>query len=128
MKKLLLAASILGMLGVIIGAMGAHALKPLLNQDQLSWIQKGVQYQFIHLIMIFICVILSKIYQQTIFLKAGWLFMTGIILFSGSLYLLATRDLIGLTYWKWLGPITPLGGLSFIAGWLLMIYGNLKSK
>ncbi|MGZ4158635.1 MAG: DUF423 domain-containing protein, partial [Bacteroidia bacterium] len=60
--------------------------------------------------------------------KAGHCFITGIILFSGSLYLLATAGLLGLTNINWLGPVTPIGGLFFISGWILLAFAGLKKK
>lgn len=118
----------MGLSAVIIGAMGAHSLKPHLDSDQLSWISKGVFYQFVHTIMVFISIILFYLFKQKHYLHAGWAFVIGSLLFSGSLYLLATRGLIGLTSWKWLGPITPLGGLTMIMGWLLVLLGTIKLK
>lgn len=121
MKKLLIIASILGALGVIIGALGAHALKPHLSVQELSWIDKGVQYHFIHTIAIFICAILFKFFNSKQLIISGWLFSIGILFFSGSLYLLACRTILDITSWKWIGPITPIGGLCLIIGWILLM-------
>jgi len=103
-------AALLGLLAVALGAFGAHSLKDILarNGTAVIW-EKAVFYHFIHAVMLFILASRSR-------LKAGpwWSFLIGIVLFSGSLYLLA------LTNVRWLGGITPFGGISFLAGWLCL--------
>lgn len=114
-------ASVYGAVAVILGAFGAHSLKEKLDAYQLEIFNKGVQYQFYHVFALFAVVILStKIHSKTLDF-AGWFFTIGILFFSGSLYLLATRSLTGLdSLTPVLGPITPLGGLCFIIGWVLL--------
>ena len=90
--------------------------------------QTAFKYQMIHVLAIFAAVIFSKLSGQSGMLTAAWLFLAGIILFSGSLYLLAAKNLLGIAAWRWLGPITPLGGLSLIAGWLLLAWSILRMK
>jgi uncharacterized membrane protein YgdD (TMEM256/DUF423 family) len=101
-------ATVLGFLAVALGAFGAHGLKHLLEQNGTAAIwEKAVFYQFIHAVMLFVLA------GRTPLSKGPWFsFLIGIIIFSGSLYLLAITNI------KWLGAITPLGGLSFLAGWL----------
>jgi uncharacterized membrane protein YgdD (TMEM256/DUF423 family) len=97
-----------GALAVVLGAFGAHGLQGLLAQNVTAAIwEKAVFYHFIHTVMLFVL-------AQRRPLKAGpwWCFLAGIVIFSGSLYLLAVTNL------RWLGVITPVGGASFIAGWL----------
>jgi uncharacterized membrane protein YgdD (TMEM256/DUF423 family) len=114
-------ASVYGALAVILGAFGAHALKEKLDTVQVEIFNKGVQYQFYHVMALFAIVILSTKMQSKTLDFAGWFFTIGILFFSGSLYLLATRSLTGLdSLTPVLGPITPMGGLCFIIGWVLL--------
>ena len=104
-------AAALGVLAVALGAFGAHSLKPLLAENQTAAIwEKAVFYHFIHAVMLFILAGRAP-------LNLGpWLcFLLGIVIFSGSLYLLAVTNL------RWLGAITPLGGISFIVGWVWLV-------
>ncbi len=105
-KSLLIIAGLLGMLAVILGAFGAHALETRLTTDQLSTYQTGVHYHFYHLLGILACLALSEGKNAGVWLhRAGWLFAIGILLFSGSIYLLACKDLLGLAAWtKIIGP------------------------
>ncbi len=110
-----------GALAVILGAFGAHALKEKLDAYQLEIFNKGVQYQFYHVAALFAVVLLSTKIQSKSLDFAGWFFTIGILFFSGSLYLLATRSLLGLdSITSIIGPITPIGGLCFIIGWILL--------
>ncbi|MCS6820004.1 MAG: DUF423 domain-containing protein [Chitinophagales bacterium] len=108
-------ACLLGALAVGLGAFGAHGLKPLLDSYQTEIYQKAVFYHLAHVLIV---VVLSSTENSNRFLWANILFIAGIILFSGSLYLLATAHLTGIPS-KIIGPVTPLGGLCFIAGWLV---------
>ena len=111
-----------GALSVMIGAFGAHALKATLEAShRIETFETAVKYQFYHSIAL---VLLGLIMQNTVnqrFNIAGYLFIAGILIFSGSLYILC------LTGIKWLGAITPIGGLAMIAGWLLMAWILYKS-
>jgi len=120
-------ASILGALSVAFGAFGAHKLKELISPDQIEVYQKGVSYQFYHTIALFITAFLMERNEIKYFKWAGYCFIIGIIFFSGSLYLLSMNSMIGLNE-KVIGPITPLGGLSFILGWMFLTYGNIKLR
>jgi uncharacterized membrane protein YgdD (TMEM256/DUF423 family) len=118
-RRIITTASIFGLLAVISGAFAAHGLKQYLSASQLEIWHTGVQYQFYH---VFALLFLSTFARPNNRLTSAayYLFTFGIICFSGSLYLLACRDLLG---WDWLivmGPITPIGGLMFIAGWASM--------
>ena len=120
-------AAAFGALAVILGAFGAHALKERLDAYSLEIFNKGVQYQFYHVIALFAVVFLADKMQTKTLSFAGWFFTAGILFFSGSLYLLATRSLLGtdgLT--PILGPVTPLGGLCFIIGWVLLLISFTK--
>lgn len=118
-------AALGGLTAVVLGAFGAHALKPYLNVDQLNMWEKGVQYQFYHAITILICFGILKREPSTIIRNASFCFALGIICFSGSLYLLSTRHLTGLPSW-FLGPVTPIGGLFFIVGWAHILGSVLR--
>jgi uncharacterized membrane protein YgdD (TMEM256/DUF423 family) len=111
-------------LAVLLGAFGAHTLKEQLAPEQLQVFETGVRYQFYHAIAIILCGILAgKFNVRPSFL----LFCGGIVLFSFSLYILSCRQILGIESWTWLGPVTPLGGLLFIAGWGMMIV-NVKMR
>jgi uncharacterized membrane protein YgdD (TMEM256/DUF423 family) len=114
--------AVLGALTVTIGAFGAHGLKPQLSEYQIDIFEKGVQYQFYHSLAIVLAGLLLQHTPNSKGLRqAGWLFLAGILCFSGSLYLLACRDLMAVPV-GWVGPITPIGGVLFIAGWLRMAW------
>ena len=120
-------AAVYGVLAVILGAFGAHALKDKLDAYQLEIFNKGVQYQFYHVIALSAVVFLADKIQPKTLTFAGWFFSVGILFFSGSLYLLATRSLMGTdALTPILGPVTPLGGLCFIIGWILLLVSFYK--
>jgi uncharacterized membrane protein YgdD (TMEM256/DUF423 family) len=112
--------AIFGALAVILGAFGAHALKPLLNDAQTDVFRTATLYHFVHLMPMLVIAFLPS--SSKVLHWSFYLFLAGIICFSGSLYLLSTKHLIGGEYWNIVGPITPLGGLLFIAGWLNLIF------
>ncbi len=122
MKQLIIAGSILGLLAVMIGAFGAHGLKNALSEHAILRYQTGVQYQFYHVIAILITALFhSTTSKNTQWLKyAGLAFIIGIILFSGSLYLYA------LTGMSKFGMVAPIGGLSFILGWVFLFIFGIK--
>lgn len=115
MKLLFIFAALSGGLSVTLGAFAAHGLKGMLSASSLSAFQTGVQYQMIHSVAIFALIILYRSWPNYWVQASAIAMALGIVLFSGSLYLLA------LTQIKWFGPITPLGGLCFIAGWVCLI-------
>ena len=115
------------LIAVATGAFGAHALKAHLTPYQLEIWNKAVMYQFIHGLALCFTGILSMNEEQPILTKAGWLFTIGILCFSGSLYILSTVDLSGFSV-KWAGPVTPMGGMCFIAGWLMLLLNGIKTK
>lgn len=125
-KSLIAFAGLLGALSIIIGAFGAHALKTKITVEQLQIFETGVKYQIYHVLALLAVALLLEKYTIILLTYAGLAFILGIILFSGSLYLLATKDLLGVGSWNWLGPITPIGGLFFILGWLLIFISFIK--
>lgn len=126
-RGLLIAACLSGGLAVILGAFGAHGLKGKLTPEALASFDVGVRYQFIHALAIFAAVWLADRLGVRLPLTSGWFFVAGTVLFSGSIYLLATRGLLGIESWRWLGPVTPLGGLCFIIGWVLLLVATVRS-
>ena len=114
--------------GVILGAFAAHLLGEQLTPAQQKTFQTGIEYHFIHSLAI--CILaLSNEYLQAKWIRwVFYFFLIGVLLFSGSLYLLACKNLLNVESWKWLGPITPIGGLSFIIGWVLFAIGVSKNK
>lgn len=127
-RNTLFIASISGGLAVVLGAFGAHALKELLNDYQHGIYEKAVHYQFFHTLALALIGILQQISDENKgFNLSKWLFLAGIICFSGSLYLLACRDIMTVPV-AVLGPITPVGGLCFIGGWANLAWLTAKKK
>ncbi len=119
MNGLVIIGGILGAAGVALGAFGAHALRNRLSPERLVTFETGVRYHLLHTVMLVVVGLFSasQLPAGNWLAAAGWLFAAGILLFSGSLYLLA------LTGQRWLGAVTPLGGLAWIAGWLCLGLG-----
>ncbi len=122
-----------GAIAVILGAFGAHTLKNqistgLITADQLNGFDSGVKYQMYHTLAMLLIVILKFHFNSKFLNWAYYLFLVGIILFSGSLYFLCTRGLYNAEFLKVLGPVTPLGGLCFVAGWILLGVSMVKKK
>jgi uncharacterized membrane protein YgdD (TMEM256/DUF423 family) len=111
---------------VILGAFGAHALKERIAADQLPVFETGVRYQMYHAFALIIVGFMFDKFNHSMLNYSGYAFAFGIIFFCGSLYLLSMRGLLGIESWKFLGPITPLGGLCFIAGWGFMLISIFK--
>jgi len=120
---------ILLLLAVMIGAFGAHGIKNLVGEAQIKTFETGVRYQFYHAFGILILQFIPSGIRYVNRLKwAARFFLVGIIFFSGSLYLLALAEPLGISSWsKLLGPITPIGGVCFIFGWTLAALG-LKGR
>ena len=120
-KYFLKIGAFLGALTIIFGAFAAHAIKSRVNVETLSIFETGVRYQMYHVFAIFIVGILYKEFPYKSLAWAGNLFVAGIILFSGSLYLLTYFKSIGSGNMNWLGAVTPFGGICFILGWSLIL-------
>lgn len=119
-KTFLITAAMLGALAVALGAFGAHALKEKANAYTLGIFETAVRYQFYHVFALLASAILFQYFNATWLLWSGRLFIAGTLLFSGSLYLLTFFLIGGNESMKWLGAITPIGGVCFIAGWVCM--------
>jgi uncharacterized membrane protein YgdD (TMEM256/DUF423 family) len=105
-----------------MGAFGAHALKEKLSEYSMLIYDKAVFYQVFHAIGILVISILGQVFNTQDFNISGWLFVIGIVLFSGSLFILSVTGI------KWLGAITPIGGMMFIAGWFLLFFKVLRMQ
>jgi uncharacterized membrane protein YgdD (TMEM256/DUF423 family) len=114
-------ACLLACLAVAAGAFGAHALRGRLSEELLAVFETGARYQMYHALALLGVAWAAARWPGPLAGAAGWLFVLGIVLFSGSLYLLALSGV------RWLGAITPLGGLSFLAGWLLLAFHLWKN-
>lgn len=109
-------------LAVLLGAFGAHSLKTHLAADMMAVYQTGLQYHLFHALgLIAVGLAMAPLGDSRWLRMSGWLMFAGIVIFSGSLYILST------TGWKWLGAVTPLGGLLFIAAWGLFAIAVVKS-
>ena len=125
-KTFLVIGIILAGLAVILGAFGAHGLKKIVGPETVSTYQTGVQYQMYHAFALIIVALLYNHISGSSLNYAGFFFIIGIVLFSGSLYLLASlkaMDKVGLSG---IGIITPIGGLFFILGWIMLLVAVLK--
>ena len=128
-KKFIVAAAIFGALGVALGAFGAHGLEKITNDEKiLHGFHTGVQYQVYHALALLGVALLSEKFPEKWSNWAGYSFITGIILFSGSLYLLTFLKVQGSSAVKFVGPVTPLGGVFFILGWLFLLVAALRMK
>ena len=116
-RHLYICGGLAGFLGFAMGAFAAHSLRGTLAPDMLAVFETAVRYQMYHAFAIFAAAWGWARWPRRIFGIAGWLFAAGIVLFCGSLYLVA------LTGTRWLGTITPVGGLAFLAGWLCLTWG-----
>ena len=127
-KWILFTAGILGATTVTLGAFGAHALKARLDEYSIGIYRTGVEYQYYHVLALLAVGLLALKYPGGLLQWSAICFVIGMLFFSGSLYLLATRSLLGIESWgSFLGPITPLGGLFFIVGWVLLSIHVIKS-
>lgn len=125
MRLWIMLGGILGGLSVMLGAFGAHSLKAVLSEKSLATFQTANQYQFFHsLALVLVGLLAAQLGDERNgkVIKAGWFFLAGIVLFSGSLYWLALGGP------RMLGPMTPLGGLSFMIGWFLLAFSIAKKQ
>ena len=124
----LITAALMGALSVALGAFAAHGLKQVMPAEAVAVFETGVRYQFYHAFALLAAGILYEKYPGTLLKWAGYSFLAGIVLFSGSLYVLTAlkaTDTVGLSK---IGIITPFGGLFFIAGWILMVIAFIRKS
>ena len=119
-KFFLVTAAVLGAVSVALGAFGAHGLRDKISADALNIYETAVKYQFYHVFALLAVGMLFQQFPGTALIWSGRLFLFGMLLFSGSLYALTFFKASGNTSMNWLGAVTPLGGLCFIGGWILM--------
>jgi len=120
-KTFAVLAGISGFLAVALGAFGAHGLRERLTPDMLAVFEVGVRYQMYHaLALLGVALALARVPSPAL-QSAGWCFVAGTLIFSGSLYVLTLSGL------RWLGAITPIGGVAFLAGWALLAWAAAKS-
>jgi uncharacterized membrane protein YgdD (TMEM256/DUF423 family) len=127
-KILVLCASVMGCIAVIMGAFGSHILSSQLGAKSMHSYETAVHYQFYHTIAIFITALLYRAYRIKGLFWIGLFFLGGIFLFSGSLYLLSMRDIIGIESTAILGPMTPLGGLALMGSWAAIFFTVIRIK
>lgn len=126
-KQAIVAATIFGMLAVILGAFGAHALKEKLEPELLNTFETGVKYQMYHAIVLLGVGLLFAHNPSAWMVSATWMFVIGIVLFSGSIYALVAMKHAGSVGLKGFGILTPIGGLFMILGWLFTLIGALST-
>ncbi|MDN3708217.1 DUF423 domain-containing protein [Myroides ceti] len=125
-RKIVITAAVLGLISIVLGAFGAHALKKVLTVEQLVSFETGVRYQMYHaLFLLFVGTtqFLTEKAKKYVYYTA----LTGVILFSGSIFLLATQEISQINF-RFLGPVTPIGGVFLISSWLLLAVHVCKQK
>jgi uncharacterized membrane protein YgdD (TMEM256/DUF423 family) len=125
-KAYLITGCVFAGLAVVLGAFGAHGLKKLVALETVASFQTGVQYQMYHAFALLILAIVYERWTNNYIQYAGFFFIAGILLFSGSLYLLVSFKAMNKVIFPAIGFITPIGGLLFITGWVLFVLGLLK--
>jgi len=127
-KGFIIIASFLAALAVALGAFGAHGLKNYATPAMINTFETAVKYQFYHVFALSLVGTLHAYFPSAYLILSGKLFIAGMAIFSGSLYLLTIFSVLGLNQFKWLGAITPIGGLFLIAAWILMGISLLRYK
>ncbi len=127
-KGFLQTAAILGALAVALGAFGAHGLKKIVGPETITTFETGVRYQFYHVFALLAASILFGSFPGSNLQYAGVCFIIGIILFSGSLYILTALQATNTVGLRGIGAITPIGGVFFIVGWIFLFLGVWKGK
>lgn len=122
MRIILMLSALYGATGVLMGAFAAHGLKKLVSPAMVEVVETGVRYQLIHTVALLALVALAARLPSPWITAGAWLMAVGVLFFSGSLYLLGLTDI------KFIGPITPLGGLLLVLGWLALLVAALKEN
>ncbi len=121
-RKFLATGALLAFIAVAAGAFGAHGLKNHLDSDMLAIFETAVKYQMYHSLGLILVSLMGRPKAGPWILRSSWLFIAGIAIFSGSLYILSLSGI------KWFGALTPFGGLAFLGGWLSLLMHALKEK
>jgi uncharacterized membrane protein YgdD (TMEM256/DUF423 family) len=127
-KGFIKTAAILGAVSVALGAFAAHGLKGKISDDAVNIFETAVRYQFYHVFALLAAGILYKEFPNKYIKWSGILFIAGTILFSGFLYILTYIKGAVMPHYDWIGAITPIGGLAFILGWILLFFGSSKRE
>jgi uncharacterized membrane protein YgdD (TMEM256/DUF423 family) len=125
-KKITSVAAFLGMTAIVFGAFGAHALKKYLTIDQLSTFETAVKYQIYHVLFLLFVSGTTFLNERAKKIILN-LTLIGVLLFSGSIYLLATKNVTGIDF-KMIGFLTPVGGLAFVGAWSVLLYNSIFKK
>lgn len=131
-KTFLKLGAFFGATGVALGALGAHYLKGklqagVIDRFQYEAFDKGTKYQLFHALALLFVFLISKEWRGKLINATAWLFTAGILFFSGSIYFLSTKSITQINF-SWLGPITPLGGILLISGWVCLLLSAFKTK
>ena len=126
-KQIIITAAVFGLLAVVAGAFGAHGLQNAITAKQLQVWHTAVEYQFYHVFALLFLSTFTR-FKNNLIAVCYYAFTVGILFFSGSLYLLAAGSLLGLSNVRWFGPITPIGGLFFIIGWITLAMAAFRNK
>ncbi|MES2873401.1 MAG: DUF423 domain-containing protein [Bacteroidota bacterium] len=126
-KRIIIFASIFGVLAVILGAFGAHSLNKLISAGDLDTWNTAVQYHFYHTLALLFLSTFSRFKSKAIN-AASWFFTFGILFFSGSLYFLSVKSILNFNNVGLIGPLTPIGGLLFILGWISLLVATIKNR
>ncbi len=127
-KLLVLLTALMGMLAVTMGAFGSHYLVEKISERSLSAYKTAVQYQFYHTLAMFCTALLYRIYRIKGLFYIALYFMGGMFLFSGSIYILSLKDLLGIQNLKFIGILTPIGGLALIGSWAAIFFTVVRIK
>ena len=126
-RKIIATAAFLGLTAIILGAFGAHALKNYLTPEQLISFETGVKYQMYHALFLLFLGLSAVFLTDKTKKLMYWLVVLGVAFFSGSIYLLTTKNITGIDF-KFLGPITPIGGTLLITAWSILFVKILNKK
>jgi uncharacterized membrane protein YgdD (TMEM256/DUF423 family) len=126
-RKIIATAAFLGLISIILGAFGAHGLKNYLSPEQLISFETGVKYQMYHALFLLFLGLSGVLFSEKAKKQMYWLVVLGVTIFSGSIYLLTTKNLTGVDF-KFLGPITPIGGALLIIAWGILFVKVLNKK
>ncbi len=119
-NRILIVGAFMAMIGVAAGAFGAHGLRPILSEKMMSVFETAVRYQLVHALAMLIAGLSALALKHRVFVRAGWSFFLGMLIFSGSLFIMSVADI------RVLGMLTPLGGLAFLIGWGFLAWGYWK--
>ncbi len=121
-NRILIVGALMAMIGVAAGAFGAHGLRPILSEKMMAVFETAVRYQLVHALAMLIAGLSALVLNHRAFVRAGWSFFLGILIFSGSLFIMSVTDI------RKLGMLTPLGGLAFLIGWGFLAWGFWKIR